>query len=302
MLNNVIVAAYVIMAVLIFCFQVIDFMKAKKENRLETDTSYVKTGAVGFFCLFFDVLGIGCFSTITFLLTAFKLVPDKQIPGTLNVSTALSAPIFALLFFTKTDVDPVTLIILTACAAVGAYFGAKIVSGMSELKVQLSMGIAMLIAAGFVLLGQLNLMPVGGNALGLGGIKLLIASVTLLIVGALANLGVGPWAPTMAILFFLGISPIVCYPICYALSAFQQPISSIKFIKEDAYNRKASASITVCGCVSATLAFFIAVSLPTYALKWIVFFIVLYTGLRMFYSYGKTKEKRMQPHKGSNPC
>ncbi len=295
MLNTIIIAAYIIMAVLVLCFQVTDFIKAKRENRLEKDTSYAKTGAVGFVCLFFDVLGIGCFSTITFLLTAFRLVPDKQIPGTLNVSTALSAPIFALLFFTKTDVDPVTLIVLTACAAVGAYLGAKIVSGMPELKIQLSMGIAMFIAAVFVLLGQLNLMPVGGDANGLAGIKLIIAAVTLLIVGALANLGVGPWAPTMAILFFLGISPIVCYPICYALSAFQQPISSIKFIKEDAYNRKASAAITICGCVSATLAFFIAVSLPTYALKWIVFFIVLYTGIRMLYSYSKNRKLQKAP-------
>lgn len=290
MLNTIIIAAYVIMAILVLVFQVSDFLKAKKENRLEKETSYAKTGAVGFFCLFFDVLGIGCFSTITFLLTAFKLVPDKKIPGTLNVSTALTAPIFALLFFAKTEVDPVTLIVLTACAAIGAYVGAKLVSGMPEIKVQLSMGIAMLIAAFFVLLGQLNLMPVGGDAVGLGGIKLAIAAVTLFIVGALANLGVGPWAPTMAILFFLGISPIVCYPICYALSAFQQPISSIKFIREDAYDRKASAAITVLGCISATLAFFVAISLPTYALKWIVFFIVLYTSVRMFLGYLKSKK------------
>lgn len=166
MLNTVIITTYVIMALLVLYFQVSDFLKAKKEDRLEKETSYTKTGAVGFFCLFFDVLGIGCFSTITFLLTAFHLVPDKKIPGTLNVSTALSAPIFALLFFAKTDVDPMTLIVLTACAAVGAYFGAKLVSGMPEITVQLSMGIAMLIAAFFALLGQLNLMPVGGDALG----------------------------------------------------------------------------------------------------------------------------------------
>lgn len=288
MLNYIIIGVYMIMALLILYFQVFDFMKAKREERLEKDTSYAKTGAVGFFCLFFDVLGIGCFSTITFLLKTFSLVPDKKIPGTLNVSTALTAPVFALLFFTKTAVDPITLIVLTACASFGAYFGAKIVSNMPERKVQISMGGAMLVAALFILLGQLNLLPVGGEAVGLSGGKLAIASVVLIIVGGLANLGVGPWAPTMTVLFFLGISPIVCYPICYALSAFQQPISSIKFIKEDAYDRKASAAITVCGCISAAIAFLIAVSLPTYALKWIVFFIVLYTGLRMFLSYLKS--------------
>lgn len=289
MLSYIIIAAYVIMGILAFYFQVSDFLKARKEDRLEKDTSFAKTGLVGFVCLFFDVLGIGCFATITFLLTAFKLVPDKKIPGTLNVSTALSAPIFALLFFANTDVEPVTLIALTACAAAGAYFGAKIVSGMSEMHVQISMAAAMLIAAAFILMGQLNLMPVGGDLVGLSGAKLVIASVALFIFGALANLGVGPWAPTMAVLFFLGISPIVCYPICYALSAFQQPISSIKFIREDAYDRVASAAITIFGCISAFLAFRVAISLPTHALKWIVFFIVLYTGLRMFLSYRKNK-------------
>ncbi len=290
MLYYIIVAAFVIMAILIAVVQLKDFIKAKKEDILEKDTSYAKTGAVGFFALFFDVLGIGCFSTITALLKSFKLVDDKHIPGTLNVSTALTAPIFALLFFTKTDVDPVTLIVLTAAAAIGAYLGAKVVTGLPEIKIQLGMGFAMIIVAFFIFLGQVGLMPVGGEEIGLSGVKLIIAAVLLFVIGALANLGVGPWAPTMATLFMLGIAPIVCYPICYALSAFQQPISSIKFIKEGSYNRKASMAITVCGCISAFIAFIIAISIPTYALKWVVFFVVLYTGARMFYSFYKSRK------------
>lgn len=290
MLYYIIVAAFAIMAILIAAVQITDFIKAKKAGKLEKNTSYVKTGAVGFFALFFDVLGIGCFSTITFLLKTFGLVDDKDIPGTLNVSTALTAPIFALLFFTKTDVDPLTLVVLTASAAIGAYIGAKIVSGLPEIKIQFSMGFAMIIVAFFILLGQLGLMPVGGDATGLSGAKLIIAAVLLVIIGALANLGVGPWAPTMATLFMLGITPIVCYPICYALSAFQQPISSIKFIKESSYNRKASMAIMICGCISAFIAFMLTISIPTYALKWVVFFVVLYTGVRMFYSFYKNKK------------
>ncbi len=287
-------AAFAIMAVLTAIMQFSDFIKHKKAGTLEEDTSYAKAGAVGFVTLFFDVLGIGCFATIAALLKSFNLVDDKDIPGTLNVSTALSAPIFALLFFAKTDVDPVTLILLTLSAAIGAYIGAKIVSGLSEKRIQLGMGFAMVIVAFFMLMGQLNLMPVGGEAVGLSGSKLIIALIVLFVVGVFANLGVGPWAPTMATLFMLGMKPIVIYPICYALSAFQQPISSIKFIKEGSYNRKASIAITVLGGISAFLAFIVAVSISTYALKWVVFVAVLYTGIRMFYSYYKSTKNNVK--------
>ena len=39
MLNTVIITTYVIMALLVLYFQVSDFLKAKKEDRLEKETS-----------------------------------------------------------------------------------------------------------------------------------------------------------------------------------------------------------------------------------------------------------------------
>jgi hypothetical protein len=44
---------------------------------------------IGVVVSFFDTLGIGSFATTTFCLKFFGLVPDEEIPGTLNVGIAL---------------------------------------------------------------------------------------------------------------------------------------------------------------------------------------------------------------------
>ena len=43
-----------------------------------------RTG-IGFVTNFFDTLGIGSFATTTTLFRLLRLVPDENIPGTLNV-------------------------------------------------------------------------------------------------------------------------------------------------------------------------------------------------------------------------
>ena len=47
--------------------------------------------AAGFGTNFFDTLGIGSFAPTTSLFKLFRLVPDQEIPGTLNVDGALPA-------------------------------------------------------------------------------------------------------------------------------------------------------------------------------------------------------------------
>src|SRR5262249_20768967 len=54
--------------------------------------------AVGAVVDFFDTLGIGSFATTTSLFRLLRMVPDRLIPGTLNVGHALPSVAQALIF------------------------------------------------------------------------------------------------------------------------------------------------------------------------------------------------------------
>ena len=93
--------------------------------------------------------------------------------------------------------------------------------------------------------------------------------------------GVGLFAPCMALTYFLGLSPQVTFPIMMGSCAMLQPVSSVKFIKEGVYPRKASLVLGICGAIGVFVAAFIVKSLPIETLKWVVIAVLIYTGINM---------------------
>jgi uncharacterized membrane protein YfcA len=143
------------------------------------------------------------------------------------------------------------------------------------------MGVALAITATLMLLAQLGLMPGGGDSIGLTGIKLAIGVVGNFILGALMTAGVGLYSPCMAMIYFLGMSPDVAFPIMMGSCAVLMPVASIKFIKEDAYAKKTSLFITLGGIIGVFIAAFLVKSLPLNVLKWLVIFVIAYTSITM---------------------
>lgn len=265
-----------------------DYARASKKGNIEK-SSFVGLGAVGFLTNFLDTLGIGSFATTTALFKFFKLTKDRTIPGTLNVACTIPVVLEALIFITVIKVDPVTLFAMLVAATVGAFIGAGVVSKLDEKKVQVGMGIALLVVALIMLAGQLKLMPVGGDAIGLTGGKLVFAIIANFILGALMTLGIGLYAPCMALVFALGMSPKVAFPIMMGSCAFLMPVASAKFVKEGAYDRKASMAITIFGSVGVLIAAYIVKELPLNILKWVVIVVIIYTSIMMFRSSKKQK-------------
>lgn len=258
-----------------------DFLKHK--NNLES-VSWLKTGLIGFVVNFFDVLGIGAFAPQTALLKFTKQTEDRVLPGTLNVANTIPVLIQALIFITVIEVEPITLILMLVSAAAGAILGAGIVSKMSEKKIRLTMGIALLITAGFMFAGKMQWIQGGGTAIGLSGSKLIIAVVVNFLLGALMTAGIGLYAPCMAMVFALGLSPQVAFPIMMGSCAFLMPPASIKFIKEGAYNRKAAIGMAVPGIIAVLIAALIVKSLPLDTLRWLVILVIVYTSVVMLRS------------------
>lgn len=255
-----------------------DFLKHK--NNLE-NVSWLKAGTIGFVVNFFDVLGIGAFAPQTALLKFTKQTEDRLLPGTLNVANTLPVLIQAMIFITVIKVEPVTLVLMLFSAAAGAILGAGIVSKLSENKIRLTMGIALLITAGFMLAGKMKWIPGGGTDIGLYGIKLVIAVVVNFILGALMTAGIGLYAPCMALVFALGLSPQVAFPIMMGSCAFLMPPASVKFIKSGAYNRKAAVAMALPAIIAVLIAAFIVKSLPLETLRWLVISVIIYTAVVM---------------------
>jgi uncharacterized membrane protein YfcA len=251
------------------------------------NASWIKTGIIGFLVNFFDVLGIGAFAPQTALLKFTKQTPDRLIPGTMNVANTIAVLIQAIIFIKLVEVDPVTLLIMFVTATIGATIGAGFVSKLSENKIRLTMGIALLITAGFMFANKMNWIQGQGNEIGLHGWKLLIAAIVNFILGAMMTVGVGLYAPCMAMVYLLGLSPQVAFPIMMGSCAFLMPPASFKFIKAGAYHRKAALAMAIPSIIAVLIAAFIVQSLPLDTLRWVVLIIVLYTSISMFYSVFK---------------
>lgn len=270
-----------------------DFMANK--NNLEEHNSWGKVTFIGFITDFFDTLGIGSFAPTTALVKAMKQTQDRLIPGTLNVSHTIPVVLEAFIFMTVIEVEPVTLIGMLAAATVGAWVGAGIVSKLPERKVQVAMGVALFITAFLMLAGKMGWMPGGGDAIGLSGSKLIIAIVANFILGALMTAGIGLYAPCMALVYLLGMSPAVAFPIMMGSCAFLMPVASIKFVQEGAYDRRASMGITIGGSIGVFIAAYLVKSLPLDILKWLVIAVILYTSVTMLKAASQNKELPDKP-------
>lgn len=238
---------------------------------------------IGFVTNFFDTLGIGSFATTTAGYKFWRLVPDQQIPGTLNVGHTINAVIQALVFIAVVQVDFRTLVLMIAAACAGAWLGAGVVAGFSRRKVQIGMGTALLGAAVVVVAQLLNLAP-GGDALALTGAKLALGIGGNFVLGALMTLGVGLYAPCMVLVSILGMNPTAAFPIMMGSCSFLMPVASMEFVRRDAYNLRAAIGLAVGGPLAVLLAIWLVTSLPTATVRILVLVVILYTSITMLRS------------------
>jgi uncharacterized membrane protein YfcA len=237
--------------------------------------------AIGFITNFFDTLGIGSFATTTSMYRAFGTVRDELIPGTLNIGHTLPTVVQALIYITIVQVDFTTLFLLIASAVAGSWLGAGIVSGLPRRGIQVGMGFALLGAAALMAMSALNLVPGGGEALGLLGPKLLVGCAINFALGALMTLGIGLYAPCMIMVSLLGMNPTAAFPIMMGSCAFLMPTCSMQFIRKERYDLRAAIGLAIGGIPAVLLAALIVKSLPIYWVRWLVVGVVIYTSSAM---------------------
>jgi uncharacterized membrane protein YfcA len=239
---------------------------------------------VGAVTNFFDTLGIGSFATTTSIFRAFRMVPDRIIPGTLNTGHTFPTVVQAFCYIAIIPVDVVTLVSMIAAAVAGAWLGAGVVAKWPKRNVQLGMGFALLAAATFFTMKNLHLFPAGSAAIGVSGVLLLVAIAGNFLLGALMSLGIGLYAPCMVLVSLLGMSETTAFPIMMGSCAFLMPVGSVKFIKERAYSLRVAIGLAIGGIPGVLIAAKIVKSMNLTTVRWLVIVVVLYTALTMLYS------------------
>jgi uncharacterized membrane protein YfcA len=278
--------------------------KAKSEPSAppEAKTAGVSPAFLGIGAVtnFFDTLGIGSFAPTTAIFKFFKMVPDRLIPGTLNVGHTLPTITQAFIYTAAIAVDPVTLILMIAAAVAGAWIGAGIVAHWPKRTVQIGMGSALIVAAllfawrnlvdaGVLTGGGAELVTggMGGGTLGLSGVKLAAGLAGNFLLGALMTLGIGLYAPCMILVGLLGMDAKAAFPIMMGSCAFLMPISSAKFVKEQAYALKPAIGLAIGGIPAVLVAALIVKSMDVTTMRWLVVGVVLIAAAMMLRSAAK---------------
>ncbi len=242
--------------------------------------------AIGGATSFLDTLGIGNYAQITALFKLRGNPPDELIPGTLNVGNAIGILFSSTLFITAVQVEPALLLAMVLSAGAGAWFGAGIVSRMSRRAIQLFMGIALLAAAGFFTMTNLGVIPPTGSAMGLAGWRFAVAVAANFILGALMCVGIGNYAPSMALLAALGMHPIAAYPIMIASDGVLIPVASLGFLRSGRFAPAVAVGLTLGGIVGTLAAFPLVKLLGSHLtlMRWVVTFVIAYAAVAMLRS------------------
>ena len=235
---------------------------------------------VGVVANFFDTLGIGSFAGSSAAFKMGKSVDDIYIPGTLNVGDTVPVCAEAFLFFGFVDLDGLTLVSMIVASVLGSILMAGIVSKFDRKYVRYAMFVGLFILGTVMLCKALGVGPFGiiGTALKLTGAKLIIAICVNFVLGALMSVGVGLYAPCMALCALLGLNVGAAFPVMMGSCAFLMAFGNgPKFIREGRYDMNASWMQAIGGIVGVAIAYLFVKSIPLTVLTYIIVCVVYVT-------------------------
>jgi len=243
-------------------------------------------GVIGAVTNFLDTFGIGSYAQITALFKLRGRPADELIPGTLNVGSTLPAFVGSLLFFGAIAVEPVLLASMVVSSGAGAWMGAGVVSRLPRRRIQLFMGVALIIAAIFFAMTALGVLPPSGTAMGLSGWRFLVAVLANFAFGALMCIGIGNYAPSMVLLGLLGMHPIAAYPIMIGSDGVLIPVASLGFLRSGRFAHGVAVGLTLGGLAGTLLAFPLVKSIGEHlaVMRWLVIVVILYAAVSMLRS------------------
>ena len=245
---------------------------------------------IGSLANFFDALGVGSFATTTAALRLGRFTADENIPGTLNVGHATPTFLQAVLFTIALGglIDIPTIASMVVAGGIGAWYGAGVVAHWPRRTLQRAMAIALLVTAGFMALRMLSNLSLSEGTIGLTGMALGVAVVASVVIGSLTGLGIGNYAPTMAVTYLLGMNQRAVFPIMAVSAAVILPAAAIRFYRSGRVDRRAALAFAIGGVPGVLVAVYLVKELPLDAVRWLVVGVLLYTAMTLWLSSRST--------------
>ncbi len=247
---------------------------------------------LGFITDFLDTLGIGSFAVTTVALVLGRMVDADEIPGTLNVGHAIPTMAEAIIYIILLGglIDVPTIGSMVIAGGLGAWVGSGVVVHWPRRLIQRAMAIALLVTAGFMTMRMVANLSLGTGTIGLSGMALVIAVLASVVIGSLTSLGIGNYAPTMALTYMLGMNTKAVFPIMAASAAVILPAAAIRFYRSGRFDRRVALGLAVGGLPGVFVAAFLVKELPLDVVKWVVVVVLLYTSAALWMSSRKTRE------------
>ena len=191
-----------------------------------------------------------------------------------------------MLFFGAIAVEPVLLASMVISSGIGAWVGAGVVSRMPRRGIQVFMGVALLIAAGFFATTALGILPPSGTAMGLSGWRFAIAVLANFVFGALMCIGIGNYAPSMVLLGLLGMHPIAAYPIMIGSDGVLIPVAALGFLRSGRFSHGCALGLTLGGLLGTLCAFPLVNMIAEHLtlMRWLVIVVIIYAAVSMLRS------------------
>lgn len=242
--------------------------------------------AIGCGTNFLDTLGIGSYAQITALFKLRGRPADELIPGTLNVGSAVPVFLSSLYYFRAVAVEPVLLASMVVSSGMGAWMGAGVVSRMPRRRIQLVMGVALLIAAGFFTMTAVGVLPPSGTSMGLSGWRFVVAVLANFALGALMCVGIGNYAPSMVLLGLLGMHPFAAYPIMIGSDGVLIPVATLGFLRSGRFSHGCAVGLALGGVLGVLCAIPLIQLIAGHlmVMRWLVIVVIAYAAISMLRS------------------
>lgn len=245
----------------------------------------LQTAVSGFAANFFDTFGVGSFSSYFALRNLFGLMPDsKRYNGTLVVQATLPTMLQSILFLQLVKIDSLTLIVSCLAIALGGVVSGYFVKYVSKGAIYNVMLVTFAVTAIILILSKMNMLNVGGDLSQVRDTKLIILGVIMFLAGCLPAFGVGYYSIVLVVIFLLGLSPAVAYPIMTTASAVQMPMTAVPMIKNRQFYSLSALILAITGCLAVFVAAPIISTINSAMLKWILLVVLIYNVLMLIKS------------------
>lgn len=252
-------------------------MKLKRQPKIDVPPlEWLKLSFSGILAFISDTLGVGSFAVNIALAKLLGTFRDDELPAVNNGAQVIPGTIESLFFMKFVEVDLITLITLVLGTCIGGLVGGSIVSRLSQQAIRLAMMGCFLLIMGLLLSYEFRWLPIGGEAIELHSWKLVVGFFAMIVCGALTTVGIGLFVMIQGVLFLLGVSPLVAFPIMMTAGAMQQPLTTLVFLQQDKIPLKKTLILSFAGCLG------VFITLPIFSLLTITW---LHTLLMVILAY-----------------